>query len=181
MMNGSDHSHILLAPIMFIAHLPAGYLLGKAATKQLNLRSRQLVLWTSIGGILPDADMLYFYLVDSQSTHHRHYLSHWPITWLALLALATILLSKKSRLGVALFGISIGGLLHMILDSVAAPIFWLAPFSKLQVELIEIPAIYENYIWSFVLHWTFAIEILICSIAIGVFLKSRRPPHQIQT
>ncbi|WP_037037402.1 metal-dependent hydrolase [Pseudovibrio sp. JE062] len=163
---------------MFIAHLPAGYLLGKAATRQLNLKSRQLVLWTSIGSILPDADMLYFYLIDNQSTHHRHYFSHWPITWLMLLALSAILLSRKSRLGVALFGVSIGGLLHMVLDSVAAPVFWLAPFSKLQVEFIEIPAIYENYIWSFVLHWTFAIEILICSIAIGVFLKSRRSPHQ---
>lgn len=77
---------------MFIAHLPAGYLLGKATAKLSGLRTKQLVMWTAIGSLLPDADLLYFYLVDNQSTHHRHYVSHWPITWITLLALSVILL-----------------------------------------------------------------------------------------
>ncbi|KZL00912.1 hypothetical protein PsAD5_00753 [Pseudovibrio sp. Ad5] len=165
---------------MFIAHLPAGYLLGKAATKYLNQKSKQLVMWTSIGSVLPDADMLYFYLIDNQSTHHRHYLTHWPMTWMMLIALSAVLLHRNFRVGVIPLGLGMGGLLHMLLDSVAAPVFWLAPFSKLQVELVKIPAIYDNYIWSFILHWTFAFEILICSVALGVLWVSRFPRHQRQ-
>lgn len=165
---------------MFIAHLPAGYLLGKAASRHLNLKTKQLIVWASVGSILPDADMFYFYLLDNQSTHHRHYLSHWPITWITLLAFSVILSRWRPRLGVTSLGLSIGGLSHMVLDTLAAPILWLAPFSKLQVELVKIPAIYENYIWSFVLHWTFAIEILICSIAIVIFWANKTPKHQRQ-
>ncbi len=166
---------------MFIAHLPAGYLLGKATAKLSGLRTEQLVMWTAIGSILPDADLLYFYLVDNQSTHHRHYVSHWPITWITLLALSVILLRWRPRFGVTFLGLSIGGLSHMVLDSVAAPVLWFAPFSKLKVELVQIPAVYENYIWSFVLHWTFAIEIFICSIAIVTFLATHSLRRQRPT
>ena len=165
---------------MFIAHLPAGYLLGKATSRLHNLKTRKLVIWTAIGSVLPDADRIYFHLIDNQSTHHRFYWSHWPVTWLTLLAASIMILRWKPIIGIIPFGLSLGGLLHMILDSVAAPVLWLAPFSNLKIEFVKIPAIYENYIWSFVLHWTFAFEILICSIAVVVFWASRFPGHQKQ-
>ena len=166
---------------MFIAHLPAGYLFGKAATRLSGLKTKQLVVWTAIGGILPDADLLYFYLVDNQSTHHRYYPSHWPITWLILFVISLLLFRLRPRIALAFAGLSIGSLVHMVLDSVAAPVLWLAPFSNLKIELVQIPAIYENYIWSFVLHWTFAIEIAICSIALGTFLANHARTRQRQT
>ncbi len=162
---------------MFIAHLPAGYLLGKAVSKAKLTYKKRLVIWTAIGSVLPDIDMLYFYLIDNQSTHHRHYLSHWPLTWIALLLFSLALLKWWPRISVIPFAIAIGGLLHMILDSVAAPVFWLAPFSETQIELVKIPAVYDNYIWSFILHWTFLVEILICCIAIIVAFANRAKTH----
>ncbi|SDR28268.1 inner membrane protein [Pseudovibrio sp. Tun.PSC04-5.I4] len=160
---------------MFIAHLPASYLLGKAGAKLNKIDAAAIVLWTSIGGVLPDIDMFYFYLIDSQSTHHRSYITHWPVTWVIVIITSLLLIRFHRRLSIALLGLGFGSMLHMVLDSIAAPVLWMAPFSQMKIELITIPAVYENYIWSFVLHWTFAFEVIICIVAAVVFWKSRTP------
>ncbi|GLK76005.1 hypothetical protein GCM10008171_12590 [Methylopila jiangsuensis] len=67
-------------------------------------------------------------------------------------------------------------LLHMALDSVAAPMTWLAPFSDATVELARVPAIHPNWIVSFLLHWTFLIELAICAVAAALWLARRRQP-----
>jgi inner membrane protein len=61
----------------------------------------------------------------------------------------------------------------MLLDTIAAPILWLMPFYGRRFELVEIPAAYSNWIWSFAFHWTFVLEITICLIALAVFLRRR--------
>ena len=158
---------------MFIAHLPAGYLLTKAGTKLSNTHNKAIIFWTCLGSILPDIDIIYFYLIDNQSSHHRLYVTHWPLVWIGLIVASLIVMGVNRKLGLITLCLGIGSLLHMLLDSVAAPVLWLAPFSQAQLELITIPARFDNYIWSFVLHWTFALEIIICSVATVMFLRSR--------
>jgi inner membrane protein len=60
-------------------------------------------------------------------------------------------------------------LLHMVLDSIAAEILWLKPFSDFEVNLVEVPARYDWWVWSFVLHWTFLLELAIV-LAAGITL-----------
>lgn len=149
---------------MFIAHLPAGYLIGKALRQ-----SRAVLAAAMVGAVSPDLDMAYFYLVDGARTHHHDYVTHWPLFWggvgLGLLLIAPLLSLGARRVALSsLLGVAS----HMALDSVAAPINWLAPVGDFRVELFPIPAAYSHWILSFVLHWTFAIELAICGLALAV-------------
>ncbi|WP_378951805.1 metal-dependent hydrolase [Mesorhizobium sp. ANAO-SY3R2] len=150
---------------MLIAHLPAGFILGTLARRSRS-GARALIAAALLGSVVPDFDMFYFYLVDGRQTHHHFYLTHWPLFWLALgfvvLSLVGWLLP---RLTVATGVFLVGVLSHMVLDSIAAPMQWLMPFSDLPVELVTVPARYSHWILSFILHWTFALEIAICVLA----------------
>jgi inner membrane protein len=160
---------------MLIAHVPAGYLLGAAAQRMAGANGRSIMLAALLGSMTPDFDMLYFHLIDGRQTHHHHYFTHWPVFWLTLaLALTFVsVLLRRPRLIVVL-AFSAGTLLHMVLDTIAAPILRLMPFDNRSVEMVEIPAVYTNWIWSFVFHWTFALEITICLTALALFLRRRR-------
>jgi inner membrane protein len=63
-----------------------------------------------------------------------------------------------------------GAMLHMVLDTVASPIMWLMPFDRRAFELVTVPAASGNWVASFVLHWTFAFELLICAWALWLAL-----------
>ena len=155
---------------MFIAHLPAGYLLG---TTLRQLSNKTLFVGCILGSIIPDLDMFYFYFIDNRQTHHHEYLTHWPLTWFGVVLFGLLNQPIHRTFSFSLLGLGIGGLLHMVLDSVAAPINWLAPFSDLTVELITIPAAHSNWVLSFLLHWTFLIEIGICLVAGFYWWKSK--------
>jgi len=58
---------------MFIAHLPAGYLGGLALARRAGAQlRRRVILAFMLGSVLPDIDMLYFYLLDDGRTLHHH-------------------------------------------------------------------------------------------------------------
>jgi inner membrane protein len=160
---------------MLIAHLPSGYLLGALAQKLAKSKSRTIITAALFGSVAPDLDMLYFHLFDGRRTNHHDYFTHWPLFWLAvtLALVVTALVTRKMSLPVVT-AFSAGTLLHMVMDSVAAPIHWLMPFNTMTVELVTIPARYSNWIWSFVLHWTFLLEIGICLSAVGLMLSRLR-------
>jgi len=69
---------------------------------------------------------------------------------------------------------TLNGFIHMILDSVPNPMYWLAPFSyrgfSVNSLLIKIaPSIaYEHPYWSF------SVEAIIIILAVYLFLKKRR-------
>ncbi len=155
---------------MLIAHLPSGYLLGAVSQRLVKARTKALMAAALLGSVAPDFDMLYFHLIDGRRTPHHDYFTHWPFFWFAMFA-ALLLASRLSpRVQVPVVAsFSAGTLMHMALDSIAAPIHWLMPFDDLAVELVTVPAAYSNWIWSFVLHWTFALEITICLSALLVF------------
>jgi inner membrane protein len=78
---------------MFIAHLPAGYVLTRRlidrapAGDALSRRLLALGLWASV---LPNLDLLYFYLIDNRQTLHHLYWPHVPVSWLAPAALSLL-------------------------------------------------------------------------------------------
>lgn len=164
--------------LMLIGHLPAGYLASSAALchLQVNDNIKQRLLFVGVlCSVIPDFDALYFYLIDS-SEHHHAFISHKPLFWMTVALLGGVVaIVMRSR--VLQFGVLIGGanvLLHLALDSIAGRIQWLAPFSSRSLTLVEIPARYDSWIISFVLHWTFALEIVLLVAAISLYIWKQR-------
>ena len=157
---------------MFIAHLPAGYIL----TKIMPPKKKSAALWATglFFAIAPDLDLFYFYIFSARKIPHHAYVSHWPVLWIVLAGAVfavSLLLHKRSWRPFIAVGLA-NVLLHLVLDSVAAEIYWLAPFSYQYVNLVEVPAAYSWWVYSFVLHWTFVIELLICFAAIILLISS---------
>jgi inner membrane protein len=161
---------------MFVAHIPAGYLLSRYLSRGHPDR-KALILTGILASILPDTDLLWFYLVDNRQTVHHAYVFHWPLFWLACAACAWAVarIMNWTRLypfiRVALACL----LLHMVLDSIAAEILWLMPFAGYEVNLVKVPARYGWWVWNFILHWTFLAELAIV-LAAGIMLwRDMRP------
>lgn len=148
---------------MFIAHLPAGYLLAR-----LSNASKLFMIGVLIGSVAPDLDIMWFYSVDGGTIHHHEYLTHRPIFWTLLLVIVGFF-----RLPF-LQGLGVGGLVHMLLDSIVGRITWAWPLSSKTFTLVEVPATQSHWILSFLTHWTFVVEIAITLCAIVVFVYSRR-------
>jgi inner membrane protein len=162
---------------MFIAHLPAGYIGACLLTHgSAPEQRRSLFAPFLIGSVLPDVDMLYFYLVDHGRHLHHQYWTHLPVFWLAALAgllLMALLLSSR-RLALAGSSLVAGVFLHLLLDTPFAGIAWLYPFSDHSFYLVSIPATRSWWVWSFVFHWSFWFEIVICIAAVILYFR-RRP------
>lgn len=169
---------------MFIAHAPAGYIMATSLVKRAKNVSASAIAVIAVGvfgAIAPDVDILYFYLIDNRQTHHHKYITHLPIFWLAMLVISIVWLylykNKKSPFLILTF--SLGGLLHVILDSLTGGIRWFAPFIDKSYPLVVIPAAFKPWWLSFILHWTFVIELSICILALFIYRqrsnKSIRP------
>ena len=159
---------------MFIAHLPAGYLLSKAIQKKFN---NSKYLWLGLlGSVFPDLDLFYFYLINKRQTAHHEYWSHIPFLWLLIGALTflAIKISKKDNWNLPAILFFVGIFSHMVLDSIAAPIHWLYPFYTQDFQLIDVPSVYSWWVLNFILHWSFLLEIAICALAGFVFIKELR-------
>jgi hypothetical protein len=156
---------------MLIAHLPAGYLIAKAKEFCSTSLTRTELKFGLLGAVIPDIDMLWFWTID----HHHGYFTHWPIFWLLIwivgIALSKVWPRRVSTTIVNLFGL--GALSHMILDSVAAPIMWLAPFTYQWFEFANVPASPHGATYAMITHWTFAIELCICAGSLVVLALSR--------
>lgn len=110
--------------------------------------------------------MLWFYLVDQGSTHHHDYVTHKPIVWAGILALG---LGFRKAL---LMGIGLGGLFHLVLDSIAGKVTWGWPFFDAETTLVVVEATHDHWVKSFLSHWTFKVELFVVAVAIIVFVRS---------
>ncbi|MFS4439118.1 metal-dependent hydrolase [Paracoccaceae bacterium GXU_MW_L88] len=146
---------------MLIAHLPVGYITATAAAR---LGARSLFYGLLAGSVLPDIDMLWFHFVDQGAVHHHEYLTHRPVLWL-LVGMIGLLFKRH-----LLIGLGIGGLLHMVLDSIAGAIAWRWPLSEATTTLVTIPATHDNWVMSFLFHWTFLSEIALLLIALLILV-----------
>ena len=165
---------------MFIGHLPAGYLLGRALRRRLGLSA--WFGWELVGSVFPDIDLLWFYTLGHHKTLHHKYFTHLPWYWV-LVSLAWYTLWRLSRNDTLR---QVGWLFlpnvfcHLFLDTIVGKIDWLAPFSDESVAFFDVPARYHPYILNYLLHWTFGFEVLIVAWAAWVFRASRASSHSPQ-
>jgi len=156
---------------MLIAHIPSGYIVAKAFKQE----KKPIVISSLIFSMWPDLGLVYFYLFDS-SIIHRHFFPHLPIimasAFLVTLPLYYMKFFEKMKIYYVLFFVN--WLVHMILDSFTERIFWLYPLSNHGFQLIEIPAVFSHWIISFVLHWSFVVELAIVSFALILFLRAAK-------
>ena len=155
---------------MILAHLPSGYLLARGAGHRRGV----MLLAACIGAVLPDFDMIWFYLVD-RSVHHHRFWPHIPAVWAAI-ALFALPLAHHFRPGwFAPLCIGFAGiLLHLILDTWVGSIMWLWPVSDQFYQAFTVPATRSHWVLSFLLHWTALAELAIILTAAFVFFRSER-------
>lgn len=155
---------------MFLAHLPAGYLLSRKIGARRTNKGR-LVATGLFVSVLPDFDLLWYYLVDRRQTLHHDYVFHWPLFWTALAILAWLIVRLLKCQGLTPYIVTAWAclILHMVLDSIAAGIGWLRPFWDAEINLVEVPARHDWWVWNFILHWTFLAELALI-LAAGMML-----------
>ena len=164
---------------MFFAHIPAGYLVSRALVRGNPFPLKFVLFAGMAGGMLPDIDLLYLYLLDSTPQHHHTYWTHLPIDWLGCTVLAWVAARKCSaafRLGLAAF--LLGWLSHLLLDTLTGDIWWLYPLVDQPYSLVKIEARYQPWWMNYLLHWSMAVEAAI--IALAVWLEGTKPrvlPH----
>lgn len=162
---------------MFVAHIPAGYLTGTYLHPRLaasGVAPRWFVLVAVLGAIAPDLDLLYFFLVDHRRTPHHLYWPHFPLVWMLLLAgaAAWLALAKKRPAPAALALVfCIGGVGHLLLDSVVGDIHWGAPFVYGAFSLFTVRARFHPWWLNFILHWSFAFELCLLAWAVLVWRR----------
>ena len=165
---------------MFIGHLPAGYLVTAAL-----LRGRQvpeaarcrLLAAGLMASVAPDLDLLYFYLLSDRQRVHHEFLPHLPLGWVPVLAAAAVVLAasgagRTAWLGLAIVALNLLG--HLALDTTAGGIQWLWPFSRREFVIGHVEARYQPWFLNFVLHWTFALEMLLVALAAWRIAVRRR-------
>ena len=167
---------------MFIAHAPMGYIMSTSFLKRygkLPATTSMVLLFGVLGSIAPDFDMIYFYLIDNRQTHHHNYITHWPIIWATLLAASTIWLrsSHKSKSPWLAFIFSLGGFIHIVLDSFVGDIWWFSPFANEPYAMFTVPARFSPWWLNFVFHWSFAVELIICAWAMLTYRRRVNKLH----
>ena len=163
---------------MFVAHLPAGFLLSHLMLRKHS--DRTLLALGCIGSILPDLDMIWYYLTPQGSRpHHHEYWTHMPFFWSWLLLLCFPVFPKRLRFGAFLVWANL--MLHFVLDSIGGGIAWLWPWqNRLFDPWVRVPTKFDphqtilyldGWIWNFIVHWSFGLEILICVAAFVVWFR----------
>ncbi|MEO0863448.1 MAG: metal-dependent hydrolase [Pseudomonadota bacterium] len=146
---------------MFIAHLPAGYLLARACPR---LPSGPLIL----GAVVPDIDLVLVYGWGTPM-HHHDLLTHRPMLWLVLWATAAA--TGLTRLA----ALALGATVHVMLDSWAGRIDWGWPVASLPVTVVNVPARFDWWVLNFLLHPSFLLEL--CLVAAALLLWGKGAPQ----
>ncbi len=121
-----------------------------------------------VASVLPDIDLLWFYFVDHRQSPHHTYWTHIPSFWLALGALAILaaLILRRRSLLPYIFAVTLGALIHLVLDTVAGGIYWLYPLSVSELRWVDVPAAHGWWVANFILHWSFAFELALLVVAV---------------
>jgi len=155
---------------MLLAHLPAGYVLARRLAPRLGReprRARRLAALCLVASVLPDIDLFYFYLIDGRQTLHHDYWTHIPAFWLLATGTAVALfrIARAPVPWAAVAALLAGVFLHLSLDTVTGGIAWLYPYRVERFVLVDVSPRFDWWVWNFVLHWSFALEIAILAWA----------------
>jgi membrane-bound metal-dependent hydrolase YbcI (DUF457 family) len=148
---------------MFLAHLPAGYLVGASIARRWP-QAISPMAWAAIlcGSVAPDLDLLYFYLLSDHTINHHVYPPHVPIVWLITTCLLGLCLwhgPQRWRVVWAMF--CTGWLLHLAMDTVAGGIWWLWPWVTTPYVLIVVPRRFDNALLNLISHPSILLEAII--------------------
>ena len=165
---------------MFIAHLPAGYLLSRGLLSRfsegrLNPHQQRTLMFAGlIASVLPDVDWLYYYLFSHQNRAHHTYWTHVPLFWLTFGLLAYLLnrLANHPLWNRIVFFIVSNALLHLLLDTVAGKIRWLYPWSSQWFQIIAIPHSRSGGVMNYLTQWMMLLELSITGCAFWVAIQS---------
>ncbi len=162
---------------MILAHLPCGYLCTTLLATRLQrfVAPRWLMFWGLAGSVAPDIDLLWFYLIDHGTVHHHRYFTHWPLFWFTLVALGLLLhWHRPAAWKVMATVFSLNASIHLLLDTVVGDIWWGAPLLDHPVHLFEVSNRYRPWLWNFILHGSFFLELAIVLSALGVWYCKRK-------
>jgi inner membrane protein len=168
---------------VFIGHLPAGYLVTDAflsRTPATGPARRRLLALGLAASVAPDIDLLYFYLVSDRREVHHTFFPHLPLVWFGALAGSAVFLVLRRSSPIAWLALAVVGLnvmLHLVLDTVAGGVRWAWPWSVAEARWVEVPARYHPWYVNFLLHWTFALELVLVTAAGWLSLRRRRRPQ----
>lgn len=167
---------------MIIAHMPSGYILSASLLKRFGsvpVPAAAVIAAGIAGALAPDVDMAYFHLIDHRQTHHHKYITHWPLLWLTLAAVSVLWFNwiRQSKAAFLALVFCLGGFLHIVLDSFVGDIWWFAPFVDKPYAMFTVPAHFKPWWLSFILHWSFAMELAICIWALVIY--RRRSNHSL--
>ncbi len=167
---------------MFVAHMPAGYLIGTAITQRWPGAATRAT-WTAIllGSVAPDLDLLYFYFVSDRGFNHHIYPPHVPIVWLLttlLVALALWRAPLRWRVAWAMF--CTGWFIHLVLDTVGGRIWWLWPWVTTPYTFIQVPRRFDVWWLNFLTHPSMLIELAITvSAALLWWRRRQKGPYRV--
>lgn len=144
---------------MILAHGPLGYLLAYAVRQRWPY-PRWYYWFGASGGIFPDIDLFYYYLVDSSVSHHQ-LLTHSILPYIILLVIAWGI--KPVRLPVMLF--ALGCISHVLADTLTGYVAIVSPLSDVMIGL-------PSWGYSFVANST--LEFIMIVLALGTFVRRKR-------
>ncbi len=153
---------------MFIAHLPAAYLLGTVLKRRWP-QAMTPAAWAALllASIAPDLDLLYFYGFSDRGFNHHIYPPHVPMVWLVTSVLGGLCLRAgparwRTAWAVPWAMVSTGWWLHLVLDTVAGGIWWLWPWVTTPYVLMPIfPRRFDNAWLNMLSHPLMAIEVMV--------------------
>lgn len=141
---------------MIIAHGPLGYLLAYTVRKRWPFP--RWYYWFGIsGGIFPDIDLFYFYLVDSTLSHHQ-FITHSLLPYMIILAIGWLI--KPIRFPVILF--ALGCISHVLADVFTGYVAVFMPFTN---TMIGLPA------WGYNLVTGGLAELVIILLTLGTIMN----------
>lgn len=170
---------------MFIGHIPAGYITTRFLLNKSKSRAKSTYIYIIglgiFASILPDLDLVYFYFFDNRQHLHHTYFPHLPAFWLVIMTFfyTAIFFYKNEKLYLfgAIFFLNI--FLHLLLDTFTGHVLWLYPFSDTSFVFFDVPARHGWWVLNFILHWTFAFEIILCILAVMLHSKYKLPNYNV--
>lgn len=167
---------------MLIAHGPLGYIIAEA-TKRFwksgiitQRRTRWVLLVGLIGGMFPDIDLFFFYLIDA-SQSHRQLITHSLLIYSAvsLLGITVLRFTRFKYAGALLFAFGVGTMSHVLTDMIVGMTVWLAPITFQLAGLMSFEW-YRESIFIRYSHVTgIGIELLIIACALYIWIRQYRP------
>ncbi len=165
---------------MFLAHLPAGYLLSHALLRLSRTKPRKatpILALGLFGSIAPDLDLIWHAYFDPTPVFHHYYWTHYPFAWAVFtlpLLLGSLALGQRTwALGALVFAAN--GFGHMLLDTLWGRIGWAWPFDPTLFRWVSVPSNHRFWVLNFVWHWTALVELSIIAAAATLFWLKRRP------